>query len=189
VAETIANIIEVDKDMRYLVTYEWDTDYEYVVGDLLGVQALQVADRITRLHTKDSMYEVYARIVGTVMPDYNVGGWDKVARIFSRYLTFCGVANRIVTLQGYSQGEWCEAVVYLTDEATAEDSQTQLANLVSVLESWWRGDVYRVERQYRQVYTHADGREIERWETDEDASVAGGVTDEVTLEWCEREGI
>jgi hypothetical protein len=133
------------------------------------------------------MYEVYARIVGTVMPDYNVGGWGKVARIFSRYLTFCGVANRIVSLQGYSQSEWCEVVVYLTDDTTAEESQTLLANLVAILESWWRGDVYCVERQNRVEYTSADGRVIERWETDEDAGVASGVTDEITLEWCERE--
>jgi hypothetical protein len=192
--EQVANIIPVpDSDTeRYLVEYEWDSEYEWVVSDLLGFQTTHGEHYNREIHTSDRFFAVYMRIVQSVVPEYYSGGGDKVAEIFSQYLTFSGIPNKVITLQGYSQGEWAKGVVYLSDVAEAMGykigytNEERLEKLISDLESWWRGDVYRVTKQELVTYHTPDGsKTYQRWEEVEDLDALSGITDEVTLEMCQ----
>jgi len=192
--EQVANIIPVpDSDTeRYLVEYEWDSEYEWVVSDLLGFQTTHADRNISRVNTTDRFQTVYQRIVDSIEPNDYVGGWDKVEQVFSRYLTLSGVPNKVIVLQGYSQSEWARGVVYLSDVAEAMGykigytNDERLEKLISDLKAWWRGDVYRVTKQELVTYHTPDGtKTYQRWEEVEDLDALSGITDEVTLEMCQ----
>jgi hypothetical protein len=177
----IANVIEVDSTHRFLVEYDNASDFEWVVGDSLGFQTTQIARFMNPLRTTDKYADVFQRIVSGQYPDDFVGGWGKVERIFTLYLRLSGVPYKRVSLQGHSQGEWCEGIAYLTEGV----SQGQLDYLISDLEGWWKGDVYQVTRQELVAYYTADGKKTyKQWEQVEGSDTLGGITGDITLDTC-----
>jgi hypothetical protein len=116
------------------------------------------------------------------------GGWWKVERIFTLYLRLSGIPYKRVSLQGYSQGEWCEGIAYLPEGLSRrwrKDGRERLDSLISTMEDWWRGDVYQVTSQELVTYHTADGKKTyQRWEQVEDSDVFGGITGDITLDTC-----
>jgi hypothetical protein len=186
--DNIAKEIEVDSTHRYLVEYDNGSDFEWVVGDSLGFQATQVARFMNPLRTRDQYGDVFQRIVSEQYPDDFVGGWWKVERIFTLYLRLSGIPYKRVSLQGYSQGEWCEGIAYLPEGLSRrwrKDGRERLDSLISTMEDWWRGDVYQVTSQELVTYHTADGKKTyQRWEQVEDSDVFGGITGDITLDTC-----
>lgn len=103
---------------------------------------------------------------------------DRFQRAIELYLAFRGLNHQFLTLQGYSQGEWHEVVVY---------GDYELKDSIRTLRDWYRGDVYVIALETLHVYTEeATGQTIERWEIEE-AIGAVILDDEYTIEACVRD--
>ena len=75
-----------------------------------------------------------------------------------------------VSLQGYSQGEWMEVVLFvkpLSDEPGLV-ALNVLDHARQDLTAWFRGDVYGLAVEELITYTAPNGKTIDRWETVED---------------------
>jgi hypothetical protein len=146
-----------------------------IVGDEFGVYTLNTArgyNHITQGPLTDEL-----RRLERARDNYS---WDddKFQDAIERYLAMAGMQHKAVTLQGYSQGEWAQVIVY---------GEFDLAGSIKAMRDWWRGDVYLIALETLHIYTEADtGDTIERWLIDE---CMGGVIldDEYTIERCVKD--
>lgn len=100
---------------------------------------------------------------------------DRFQRAIELYLTMRGMNHQFLTLQGYSQGEWHEVVVY---------GDFDLKDMIKAMRDWYRGDVYVITLETLHVYTEeATGQTIERWEIEESIG-AVILDDQYTIEEC-----
>jgi hypothetical protein len=75
-----------------------------------------------------------------------------------KYLSLHNLHYRFVSLQGYSQSDWAEVVIY-ADDLSALYSEDNL-------KSWFRGDVYYLSHEKLVTFTSPDSdRTIDSWET------------------------
>lgn len=80
-----------------------------------------------------------------------------------------GLVVMPVSLQGYSQGEWMEVILF--SKPTIEPETATRAALGSIsqdLTAWFRGDVYGLAVEELITYTAPNGKTIVRWEPVED---------------------
>ena len=74
-----------------------------------------------------------------------------------------------VSLQGYSQGEWMEVVLFMKPTIESEAvARNVLDHVRQDLTAWFRGDVYGLAVEELITYTAPNGKTIDRWETVED---------------------
>lgn len=76
---------------------------------------------------------------------------------------------RIIELQGYSQWEWADVVIWTTLQ---QDQQAALDSFYDELTAWFRDGFHNVALEKRVVYTAPDGRTLEQWEVEH---AIGGV--------------
>ena len=74
-----------------------------------------------------------------------------------------------LSLQGYSQGEWMEVVLFTMPTIQPQSvARNTLDHVRQDLTAWFRGDVYRLAVEELITYTAPNGKTIERWEPVED---------------------
>jgi len=77
-----------------------------------------------------------------------------------------------VSLQGYSQGDWMEVVLFMKPTAPSgyspNSTRAVLDHVRQDLTAWFRGDVYGLAVEELITYTAPNGKTIDRWEPVED---------------------
>lgn len=131
--------------------------YEEFLGDCLGVQTLRIADRLRPMASNDgeteAINEIYDRL-GSNTEALQAA----ITKHFERQDKTCVFLD----LNGYSQGEWCEVVLYA--------NKTDIYDWPSVIaevRSYWRGDVFTAALEKLKVYTASDFTQIGEWEAED----------------------
>jgi len=70
-----------------------------------------------------------------------------------------------LSLQGYSQGEWMEVVLFTRPSVTRMAALNSLEHIRQDFTAWFRGDVYGLAVEELITYTAPNGKTIDRWET------------------------
>lgn len=96
----------------------------------------------------------------------------EVRRATELYLTLLDKQFEFVNLQGYSQGDWADVVIF------RDDFGGNLAGIVKEIECWFRGDIYIVALEEAKTFTAPDGETITRW--DEVDAIGGFINDDLT---------
>jgi hypothetical protein len=139
----------LDNDTRLAVDYDLWPDIDYLIGDTVGLFTLDKARDINNVYQgelTETLKDLARRQTSR----------DNIERAVGLYLTLAGLSWKSVTLQGSSQGEWIDLIVY---------ADFELEGSIETLRAYWAGEVYTVNLETREVYTHTDGRTIEQWET------------------------
>lgn len=149
--------IEIDATNRYALYYdEYSYDFlsEWEWQDL-GVATLRIDRYLKPLELElddhnDRIREImeHARQLDEIYP--------AIYKHFDR----AGYHYEFVNLQGYSQGEWAEVVVF----ANPESWPSGIDGFIEELKAWWRGDYYHVAWEQLVTYKADNGASIERWE-------------------------
>ena len=168
------NVYEVSDTKRIAIyaDYAYETPWEN--WDYVGIHTIRVADRMVAPATDTEHTNNLEEIVESGDGEYGIADYFKQK----------GMDYRVVALQGYSQSEWANVVIY--DLGNKEN----LDGYVTEAKQYWRGDVYRLVPELLTTYTNlANGNIIERWEEDEDLDSVGNVyldygtlTDELALD-------
>lgn len=158
-------LFPLDQDTRISVWQDLDArdylrewEHEYFGVFTLGVSRdLRPLELNAELH-KDNLNAIREWLNG-----------DKWHEAITKHFRRQNYLSRIITLRGYSQGEWADVVIWTTLE---QDQQAALDSFYDELTAWFRDGFYNVALEKRVVYTAPDGRTLEQWEV-EDA--IGGV--------------
>ena len=147
--------IEINENYRYTADldmnqFDYLSDWEW---ESWGMFTIRHADRLRRLDL--DTFGINGRIANALdWTDRN--DWNHViAKVISR----AGYAYEFLDLQGYSQGDWHDVVVYWDPKLI-----TETKGLWGELEGWYCGDVYNVALEQKTIYTSPDGRTIEDWD-------------------------
>jgi len=79
-----------------------------------------------------------------------------------------GLVVMPVSLQGYSQGEWMEVILFTKPAIGYFTARNSLEHVRQDLTAWFRGDVYGLAVEELITYTAPNGKTIDRWEPVED---------------------
>lgn len=160
--------LQISDTMRVKVYYDEDShSLDFIVGDTLGVYFI----RPTRDYDRHNQGD-YTDQLATLQ--YKVRR-DSEQSALGKYLALAGMNYKFVSLQGYSQSDWAEVVIY-TDEGYDLESSAK------ALDTWFKGDIFIVCLEQLHTYTeHSTGQTIERWEV-EDSIGAITLSDDYTLE-------
>jgi hypothetical protein len=167
----MTNQIMINENNRVIAKDSYNNDFQDIIGDAIGLVWMNSRDGFKE-------YAPYWRkpvdyyAVNFLSRDYASYSWqDKRLNAYAKYLTVSGLESgviaRRITLQGYSQSEWADAIVY------AKSNDLILDSAIESIRAWWRGDVYDLQAQYKKEYTAADGETIERWLDYDDARCGG----------------
>lgn len=150
-------VIQIDQTNRYALYYD-EYGYDYLKEwewSGLGVATLSIARNLRILELElddhnDQIREImeYAKTHEDIYP------------AIAKHLDRAGFVYEFVSLQGYSQSEWAEVVVF-TDP---DRGPRELTGFIEEFRAWFRGDVYVVAWEELVVYTAPNGQSIERWE-------------------------
>lgn len=90
---------------------------------------------------------------------------------FGKFLNLAGKHYRTIVLQGSSQSDWAEVMVY------SDEDFILTPEFRSALKSWFSGDIYHLVHERREIYTNADGtKTIDNWEHVD--SICGIITED-----------
>ncbi len=152
------------EDNRVGVYYE-ESRYgaDELLGDGFGMFTLRI-DRFLRRQDFGEFTDELTRLADRV-------SLDQLESAVGKYLNLSGKNYRTISLQGASQSDWAEVIVY------SDEDFILTPEFRSALKSWWSGDIYTLVHQRREVYTNADGtKTIENWETVD--SIGGIMVDD-----------
>lgn len=136
----------------------FNNEFSDVLGDTIGLVMLN-NHGLTEFAPYDKTARLEAR--DFISSDYTFTYNLNRLRAYGKYLaTAQGSSIRALTLTGYSQGEWAEALIYVNG---ATDGETVLDFVQKDVMSWFRGDVYTLTAQTKKTYTAADGESVELW--------------------------
>lgn len=162
-----------------------DCEYtlEELIGDDVGVQSIMVADRLAPIRTKDAVVDVVERAVESFHYYSHQFNYDiKRERVIGAWLGASGYLHKFVSLRGYSKGEWADVVIYVKDDY--ETSGEHLQNVVGMVRSWFRGDVYRFVLEEAKIFTADDGEQLTEWREVESCGGWVSSDDEQLHEWA-----
>lgn len=177
----MSEFYEINENVRIVAetSSDGENNPQFIIGDIFGLVTLSRHgfreylpygyDGATAADYLSETYVTYSR-------------QETRLKAFARDLSLRGYKTAVVTLQGYSQGEWADAVIFTKEEI-------DFGGLVENVRTWWRGDVYDLFVQYRKIYTATDGATIERWEDVEDTRNSlylleyGDLTEEIAGEY------
>jgi hypothetical protein len=168
--------VMLDDKTRAVAYYETSQiDLSEVMGDEFGVYTISNA-RWHNAVTQGPLTDGLNRLL-QARDNYDWSD-DRFQRAIELYLAMHGMNHQFLTLQGYSQGEWHEVVVY---------GDYDLKDSIRTLRDWYRGDIYVITLERLHVYTEeATGQTIERWEIEE-AIGAVILDDHYTIEECVKD--
>jgi hypothetical protein len=159
----------VINDTTRVKAYQDEDSYtlDYIVGDELGVYFMRPYGNYSH-HNQGDLTSELGYLIGKVDRHQEESALGK-------YLALAGMKYKFVSLQGYSQSDWAEAVIYTNEDYHLDSSAEALA-------TWFRGDIYTVCLEKLETYTSPFGdKTIERWEV-QDSIGCITLSDDYTLE-------
>lgn len=159
--------LHLSDTLRVKAYYDEDSySPDFIVGDELGIYTMRPNHRYS-FDQGD-----YTDQLGQLNDRFN---YDQAESAIGKYLTLAGMKYQFVSLQGYSQGEWADVVIY-TDE------DYDLTASAEALDTWFKGDIFTVCLEKLHTYTElSTGQTIQRWEV-EDSIGAITFSADFTLE-------
>lgn len=145
--------IPFGEDNRVSVYYD-ESHYtaDELLGDGFGMFALQL-DRGLRRQDFGEFTDELNLLCNRI--DYS-----QYESAIGKYLNLAGQHYRVIQLHGASQSDWANVIVYSPDDFV------ETPEFRTALRDWWRGDVYYLVHERRELFTNADGtKTIEQWET------------------------
>lgn len=160
----VTDPIMFGEDNRVSVYYdECHYTADELLGDGFGMFTLRL-DRHLRRQDFGEFTDELTRLADRV-------SLDQLESAVGKYLAISGRFYKTVQLHGASQSDWAEVIIY-ADEPFVYDRE-----FITALKDWWRGDVYYLVHERREIYTNADGtKTLENWETID--SVGGIMSDD-----------
>lgn len=138
---------------------------EDVIGDDFGVVVLDGPRGLSA--TYGNIHNLEDAIRGLADKFYRGscdGWWDKRNRAISLYLNLLGFDSTIQMLRGYSQGDWCEVVLF-RERVSGEEPGYKILDTVPYVNAWFAGDVYSIVHECLDTYVNAADPDdaITRW--------------------------
>lgn len=153
-------VIEIDATNRYAL-YHDDYGLDYLKEwdwDGLGIATLSISRDLRPLELELGEHNDRIREI----MEHAQTRDDRYPAI-SKHFERAGYHFEFVNLQGYSQGEWAEVVVFADPEYWPHGT----GGFMEEFRAWFRGDIYVVAWEELIVYTARNGSRIQRWETKE----------------------
>ena len=93
------------------------------------------------------------------------GWWDKRNRAIHLYLNLMGFDSVIHTLKGYSQGDWCEIVLFRKRDVDWHIGSYNIVDTIPYVNAWFAGDIYSLIHEKLITYVNPDDPEdtIDHW--------------------------
>lgn len=162
----VTDPMKFGEDNRVSVYYD---ESRYSADEMLGDGFGMFATKLDR-HFRKSALDF-----GEFTDDLNLLAnrinYDQYESAFNKYLNLAGKHYKTIQLQGASQSDWAEVIVY------ADEDFILTPEFRSALKSWWSGDIYYLVHERRELFTNSDGtKTIENWETVD--SIGGILVDD-----------
>lgn len=132
-------------------------NFDEILGDLIGVQTLDIDRGLAPIQTKDEHRDQIAEII-----ERHGRREKETETAISKHLTRAGLSYKFVSLRGYSQSDWAEVVIYGDKEFFGN-----LKTEATVLDAWFKGEVYNLTLETLKTYTAEDGESLGRWEIED----------------------
>lgn len=136
---------------------------EEVIGDEYGVIVLDGARGLSATYgDTHHMEDAIRGLADNFYRGSSNGWWDKRNRAIHLYLNLYGFDSVIHTLQGHSQGEWAEVVIFRKRYPNETGS---IVDVVKYVNAWFAGDIYSVIHEKLETYANIDNAEdtVEKW--------------------------
>jgi hypothetical protein len=148
----------LDNNQRLALWPElYQVEFEEILGDLIGVQTLSISRGLRKLETDDKHRDQIAKII-----DRLEGSEYETRTAIAKHLTRAGLVCQFVNLNGYSQSDWAEVVIYGDKEFFGN-----LTAEANVLDAWFKGEIYNLTLESLKTYTAEDGESLGRWEIED----------------------
>ena len=168
--ETLENWVPMGEKHR-IALHRQESDSENPLTayyDNAGCWTVSMARGLNPIHANvdDNVRETILRVTAETESDnYR----DLTNEIVHELEKIHGLVVLPVSLQGYSQGEWMEVVLFTMPTIQPQSvARNTLDHVRQDLTAWFRGDVYRLAVEELITYTAPNGKTIERWEPVED---------------------
>lgn len=170
-------IIEINDDYRYVARY--DSSYFDYLSEW-DVDAWGVFSLATSRWTRELALDTFG--VNDRLREITEWNREDLESAIGKALTRAGYSYKFVNLNDGSQSIWAYVVVYW-DPALMAD----ISGLVEELSAWYKGEVYWVALEQRDVYTNSRGDTYETWDVVESIGrVIFTDSYKYTLETCQE---
>lgn len=158
---------QINDTTRLIADYD-TTQYDYkdFAGDDIGMFILSQPTLTHYSFGSDDDHTHALKRFADSFNYYSHDNYEKLrARAIGMYFNLLGLNYEIVTLQGYSQGEWAKVVIYTLDP----EGNDYLSHAIDSIRQWFNGDIYQVSKQSLQTYVNTQDPEdvIQKWQTDD----------------------
>lgn len=148
----------LDNNQRLALWPEYGQyNFDDFLGDLIGVQTLDIDRGLAEIQTKDEHRDQIAAII-----DRHGRRGEETETAISKHLTRAGLCFEFVSLRGYSQSDWAEVVIY-GEKKFFRNLKTE----ATVLDAWFKGDVYTLSLENLTIYSATNGESLGRWEIED----------------------
>lgn len=144
--------IDINENTRIKVYQDEDNSLDNL-GEGVGIFSIAEARGYRQINIGERESEL-SNLASTL--DYVGIARKDCADAFIKHLQRAGYNADVVTLQGYSQGEWADVIIY---------SEYELKPMIREVENIWRGDVYTLVLERRQLWKSEDGQERYIWDS------------------------
>ena len=139
---------------------------EEVIGEDFGVIVLD-GPREVRATYGDTHYveDAVRQLANNFHRDSGRGWWDRRNRAISLYLNLMGFDSTIQMLRGYSQGDWCEIVLFRKRNTIWDREGYNILDTVPYVNAWFAGDIYSIVHEKLETFANVNDPEdtIDQW--------------------------
>ena len=126
--------------VRVAIYHDYNVECPAEYWDNVGIFTMSMARNLMPLSKE--IGDTNSRLANI---QYNASDFSHaIDKLFAR----AGMNYRVLNLQGYSQGEWLEAIIY------GEYDDDTLASLGRELDQWFKGDVYTLTLETLATYAN-----------------------------------
>lgn len=159
-------ILMLDENTRVIafVSGQYVSTETYASDQGIALETIQSARGIRHFTANSKYSNGIQDIIGEAL---YLGDFDKVKGLISDYLNAEKIPHLFYELKGYGQGEWSDVVVYPMSNPE-NYTLDELKNAMAEIDTYYKGEVYLVQRQKAKVYTADDGSIYREWINDDD---------------------
>ena len=139
---------------------------EDIIGEEYGVIVLEGARGLSATYgNSHHMEEAIRGLADKFYRGSSNGWWDKRNRAIHLYLNLSGFDSVIHTLQGHSQGDWAEVVLFHKRAVDWHITDYNIVDTVPYVNAWFAGDIYSIVHEKLINYINPEDPEdtIDQW--------------------------
>ncbi len=138
---------------------------EDIIGEEYGVIVLDGPRGLTAVYGDTHHLEDDIRRLADRFYRGSSGWWDRRNRAIHMYLNLSGFDSVIHTLQGHSQGDWAEVVLFHKRNVDWHVDGYNILDTLPYVNAWFAGDIYSIVRESFDTYVNATDPDdtITRW--------------------------